>query len=129
MDDNEIDFGGDEIDFGGSSDVIDFGEDVQIENMTDETGKQRSRQSTLSLLGEKQATPVDGIDDGIARYDQAFSIFERIDSFGQLTDDLEEVGLNFAVPNVNSRFSLSHFSGSAWQTRMPTILLTYISPL
>lgn len=42
MDDNEIDFGGDEIDFEGSSDVIDFGEDVQIENMTDETGKQRS---------------------------------------------------------------------------------------
>ncbi|KAI6171141.1 hypothetical protein M3Y97_01066800 [Aphelenchoides bicaudatus] len=73
--DNEIDFG-DDIDFDDGGQEIDFGDDLAIEVVADETG-------------EKQAPTEE--DDGIARYEQAFSIFEHAEAFGQLADDLEEL--------------------------------------
>lgn len=72
--DDEIDFG-DDIDFG---DEIDFGDDIAIEVIGDETGEQ-------SNAGDAE--------DNIARYENAFSIFEFQQSFMQIQAELEEVSL------------------------------------
>jgi len=74
LNDDEIDFGDGEIDFGDEQE-IDFGDSLEIEVVADETGEKAKVED----------------DDGIARYENAFSIFEHHASFIQLADDLEEL--------------------------------------
>ncbi|CAD5232336.1 unnamed protein product [Bursaphelenchus xylophilus] len=73
--DDEIDFG-DDIDFGDGA-GIDFGDDINIEVVGDESGIQEGAAEV--------------VDDGIARFENAFSIFEHQETFQTLQAEVEQL--------------------------------------
>ncbi|CAD5223688.1 unnamed protein product [Bursaphelenchus okinawaensis] len=89
LDDDEIDFG-DDIDFGGDSGEIDYGDGIDIEVVGDDTG-------IIQDLPQE-------VDDGIARFENAFSIFEHQEVFQILQGNVEEllVFLQFRIQDEDA---------------------------
>ncbi|KAI6212832.1 hypothetical protein M3Y94_00075700 [Aphelenchoides besseyi] len=92
--DDEIDFGDDEIDFCEDDNEIDFGEDIEI--VGDEC-----------VASEQK-------DDGVARYEEAFSVFEFHGSHIQLVADLEELltFIRFRIADENANDSAQVYIAS-----------------